>query len=426
MRNAARIVITRVFPVPAPARMSSGPSVVRTACSCSGLRSKSEKPDMKSAHRMPPPGARASARSEKFRAPFSACFRRVRLDASFDSDPPAFYARAHERSLTPRFLDPARGVSGGRRAFCREARILERRRACDGWWHQDSRAHWQQHHRFALQPSPRQNLPALNSDMRLRVQQERDLRFYYPDAMIVCRESSSEHWQDEPVVIFEVLSENTERIDHGEKRSAYLTIPTLDAYVLVDSRKIEVLVYHRAGADWRTEALREPSETLLLETVECALPLAEIYEGTGLFVRLNVRLRASRILAVIASRIARQLPGRACARRPGCARGVPRACRSGKSAPALRDDLAAVHARIDVMHGAAGFRRARGERLFPRFEAGKGGQQGRVDIDDAARERLEQRRLDHPHAAGEHDEFDARLREAAPRRAPRLRVRASS
>ena len=47
--SAARAVITRVFPVPAPARMSSGPSVVRTARSCSGLRSKREKPDMERA-----------------------------------------------------------------------------------------------------------------------------------------------------------------------------------------------------------------------------------------------------------------------------------------------------------------------------------------------------------------------------------------
>ena len=45
-RYATRMVITRVFPVPAPARISSGPSVVRTAISCSGLRSKRRMCDM--------------------------------------------------------------------------------------------------------------------------------------------------------------------------------------------------------------------------------------------------------------------------------------------------------------------------------------------------------------------------------------------
>lgn len=32
-----RVVRTRVFPVPAPARMRTGPSVVRTASACSSL-----------------------------------------------------------------------------------------------------------------------------------------------------------------------------------------------------------------------------------------------------------------------------------------------------------------------------------------------------------------------------------------------------
>ncbi len=74
---------------------------------------------------------------------------------------------------------------------------------------------------------------------------------------------------------------------------------------------------------------------------------------------------------------------------------------------ALVDDVAGVHAGIDVVDGAAGFRDAGGERLRPRLEAGEGGQERRVDVDDAAREGLEQRRLDHAHVAGEHDPLDA-------------------
>src|SRR5687768_15107840 len=37
-RYAARLVMTRVLPEPAPARISSGPSTCRTASCCSGLR----------------------------------------------------------------------------------------------------------------------------------------------------------------------------------------------------------------------------------------------------------------------------------------------------------------------------------------------------------------------------------------------------
>src|SRR4030081_932997 len=39
-RYTTRAVITRVFPVPAPARIRTGPRVVLTASSCCGLRSK--------------------------------------------------------------------------------------------------------------------------------------------------------------------------------------------------------------------------------------------------------------------------------------------------------------------------------------------------------------------------------------------------
>ena len=46
-----------------------------------------------------------------------------------------------------------------------------------------------------------------NSDTKVRVRLPNQTRFYYPDAMVVCR-SNDQHssFQDEPVVIVEVLS----------------------------------------------------------------------------------------------------------------------------------------------------------------------------------------------------------------------------
>jgi len=74
------------------------------------------------------------------------------------------------------------------------------------------------------------------SGMLVRVERGSDLRFYYPDVSIICRPAGEEaRVQTEPSVIFEVLSESTARIDTGEKRLAYLTIPMLEACVLMDS-----------------------------------------------------------------------------------------------------------------------------------------------------------------------------------------------
>ena len=55
-----------------------------------------------------------------------------------------------------------------------------------------------------------------------------ETRFYYPDASIVCQPNpQSETFQDAPAVLFEVVSAGTRRIDEGEKRDCYLTIPSL-------------------------------------------------------------------------------------------------------------------------------------------------------------------------------------------------------
>ena len=46
-----------------------------------------------------------------------------------------------------------------------------------------------------------------NSDTKVRVRAQNGMRFFYPDAMVVCKPNpSDDHFQDEPVVIVEVAS----------------------------------------------------------------------------------------------------------------------------------------------------------------------------------------------------------------------------
>src|ERR1041385_7991696 len=57
------------------------------------------------------------------------------------------------------------------------------------------------------------------SDMKVRVELPTHLRFYYPDVSVICKSKPmTDSYQDEPVVIFEVLSRDTRRIDEGEKK----------------------------------------------------------------------------------------------------------------------------------------------------------------------------------------------------------------
>src|ERR1043166_10251430 len=67
-----------------------------------------------------------------------------------------------------------------------------------------------------------------NSDTKIRIRQPTEIRFYYPDASVICRPNpQSDSFQDEPAALLEVLSRRTRRIDEGEKKDAYLTIPSL-------------------------------------------------------------------------------------------------------------------------------------------------------------------------------------------------------
>src|SRR5437016_574120 len=52
-----------------------------------------------------------------------------------------------------------------------------------------------------------------NSDTKIRLQMASEVRFYYPDLSVVCKQNSlSDSYQDEPVVILEVLSQSTRRL----------------------------------------------------------------------------------------------------------------------------------------------------------------------------------------------------------------------
>lgn len=122
-----------------------------------------------------------------------------------------------------------------------------------------------------------------NSDTKVRVRFPNHVRFYYPDVQVVCQPNSMEEsFQDRPYVIVEVLSESTRRTDEGEKLDAYLTIPSLETYLLVDSSNKEVVVEQRGSNGFQRSILIGDDGVVPLPCLGFDLPLAEIYEGVQL------------------------------------------------------------------------------------------------------------------------------------------------
>ncbi len=119
-----------------------------------------------------------------------------------------------------------------------------------------------------------------DSDMRVRVS---DTGLYtYPDASVVCGRPVFDDVQTDvllnPTVIFEVLSESTASYDRGKKFWHYRHIPSLNDYVLVSQDEPVIDHYSRqTGGGWLLQTVEGASGVLKLPSIECELPLVEIY-----------------------------------------------------------------------------------------------------------------------------------------------------
>jgi Uma2 family endonuclease len=119
-----------------------------------------------------------------------------------------------------------------------------------------------------------------NSDTKIRLRLPHQVRFYYPDVSVICRPNPpGDSFQDEPAVLVEVLSHRTRRTDEGEKKDAYLTIPSLSAYVLVDQATATAVVFRRTEHGFVRELYQGLEAVIPLGEIDVELPLAEVYEG---------------------------------------------------------------------------------------------------------------------------------------------------
>ncbi|MCC7086792.1 MAG: Uma2 family endonuclease [Pirellulales bacterium] len=118
-----------------------------------------------------------------------------------------------------------------------------------------------------------------NSDAKVRVRLPTQTRYYYPDGMVVCEPNPPESsYQDNPVVIAEVISEGIRRIDEGEQRDVYLTSPTLAAYLSIETDWPRVVIDFRSENGFAAEAYEEMDAVIAHEVVQIDRPLAEIDE----------------------------------------------------------------------------------------------------------------------------------------------------
>ena len=131
---------------------------------------------------------------------------------------------------------------------------------------------------FGLQFKNRQCF-TFGSDMRLAVMTKKHGR--YPDLSLICGQPLfyQRDTLTNPTVLIEVLSKSTEAEDRGIKAEEYRTIPSLQEYLLIAQDRYHVEHYVRqSDQQWLLTEYRELHETIALNSINCQLRLADIYD----------------------------------------------------------------------------------------------------------------------------------------------------
>lgn len=119
-----------------------------------------------------------------------------------------------------------------------------------------------------------------NSDTKVKIDTPTQTRFYYPDGMVICNpNATSDTYQENPVVIAEVLSKSTRRIDEGEKLDYYRMIPSLRVYLVIDQEEPRVVAHRRIDPLFMREEYNGLNAIIPLSEIGTELPLAELYDG---------------------------------------------------------------------------------------------------------------------------------------------------
>jgi Uma2 family endonuclease len=119
-----------------------------------------------------------------------------------------------------------------------------------------------------------------NADLRVSVRW--DTLITYPDATIV---SDPPNYVDDlrdtvtnPTLVVEVLSPSTARKDRGDKTLLYRQVPSMREILLVEPAPVWIEHYWKLpNGHWELETVTDPAAVLRLPTLDCELPVAEIY-----------------------------------------------------------------------------------------------------------------------------------------------------
>jgi Uma2 family endonuclease len=107
-------------------------------------------------------------------------------------------------------------------------------------------------------------------------------RIRYPDAFVFCTAATRDQTViTDPVVVFEVLSTSTSRIDRIEQLREYQATPSIQRYVILEQDSIAATIYLKQDGAWTVSVLTG-ADLLTMPEIEAEIPLAEVYAEVDL------------------------------------------------------------------------------------------------------------------------------------------------
>jgi len=115
-----------------------------------------------------------------------------------------------------------------------------------------------------------------DGDMKLLIQHGEECRFYYPDVFVSCDGNDDEqYFRNSAVLVIEVLSPTTKRLDRYEKFEAYKTLSSLLEYVLIDQEMPKIEIFRRSQS-WQREVFF-PEQAVRFDSAGLTLTFEQIY-----------------------------------------------------------------------------------------------------------------------------------------------------
>lgn len=111
-------------------------------------------------------------------------------------------------------------------------------------------------------------------------------KYVYPDIMLTCdeRDKNARFIKRFPSLIIEVLSKSTASYDKTTKFDFYRTLPSVQYYLMIESRWQSIELYSRTEKPnvWTYQSFSEPTEIIEFPKLDFQMTFDDIYEGLNL------------------------------------------------------------------------------------------------------------------------------------------------